>query len=273
MYCYLNGKIIPENDALASVRDLAFLRGYGVYDGMTAFGNKLFYFEGHYNRLKSSADFLGITLPILKEEMRSVMEGLIAKHGFKRSNFRTILTAGPSENGIDPSGSPTFFILIEKHVPIDEGLYQNGTVLITTKHQRTYPKYKTINYITAVLLQKKRKDANAIEILYHSDGKILECSTSNFFLVLEGKLITPKDGILFGITRKVVIEIANKEGIEVEERVILFDELQKCSEAFITSSFKDVVPVVRVDDQVVGNGKVGPITKQLMVKFQELTKN
>jgi branched-subunit amino acid aminotransferase/4-amino-4-deoxychorismate lyase len=271
-YCYFNGKIVPKSEALASVTDLAFLRGYGVYDGMTAFGAEPFYFDDHYNRFKLSADFLDLTIPVSKDEMKTIIMDLIAKHGFARSNFRIILSGGPTENGLDPAGKPTFFILIEESVALPEKIYTEGTKLMTHEYQRQYPQYKTINYITAVLLQKKKKEAGVIEILYVSAGKALEASTSNFFIVSERKLITPKDGILFGITRKVVIDTARKEGIEMVERDISVSELSTASEAFITSSFKNIVPVVKIDELVMGDGAVGSITKGLIASFNQITK-
>ena len=127
-------------------------------------------------------------------------------------------------------------------------------------------------YIQAVSLQDLRKEQKAVEILYVYDGEILECATSNIFLVKNGKLITPSDGILGGITRKVILELAKASGqYEIEERLVYEDELKTADEIFITSSFKDVVPVVNIDDFEVGNGQVGPITKDLMQAFAKVT--
>ncbi len=137
------------------------------------------------------------------------------------------------------------------------------------EHLREYPEYKTINYITAVPLQKKMREALALEALYTWKKQILECATSNFFVVEGGKLFTPKDNILFGITRRAVIDLARANGFVVQEGNVSLQEVYSADECFITSSFKDVVPVVQVGDRIISNGKVGPITKKMIELFEQ----
>ena len=139
------------------------------------------------------------------------------------------------------------------------------------EHGRQFMSYKTTNYIQAVLLQKERKEAGALEILYSFGGRVLECSTSNFFIVKNGRLITPKDDILLGITRKVTIDLA-RPSIKIEERPLGIEETFAADEAFLTSSFKEIVPVVAIDGKKIGGGKVGPITKKLMGSFHRFAK-
>jgi len=129
------------------------------------------------------------------------------------------------------------------------------------------PEYKTIHYISAVAYQKARKAAGALEVLYVSKGNVLECATSNFGIIKNGTVIMPKDGILHGVTRTVTLELARAANYPVEERAVSLDELLAADEAFITSSFKDIVPVVRIDNATIANGKPGPITQDLMARF------
>ena len=135
-------------------------------------------------------------------------------------------------------------------------------------HLRALPEYKTTNYVTAVRLQEERKRAGALEILYISQGKVLECTTSNFFIIKDGRVITSQADVLAGITRKVVIELAQKE-FPLEERDISVEEMYAADEAFLTSSFKDVVPVVEVGGKKIGDGAPGPVTKQIMQRFHD----
>lgn len=137
---------------------------------------------------------------------------------------------------------------------------------------RELPEYKTSNYIRATNLQNWRKEEKAIEVLFVYDGEILECATSNIFIIKNKTLITPNENILKGITRKVVLELADGK-YKIEERPVGEDELKTSDEIFITSSFKDIVPIVKVDDFEVGNGKVGEITKDLMARFKEYIAN
>ncbi len=269
-YCFLNGEILPESEAKIGLNDIGLLRGYGVYDGITANGMTPFSFSDHYKRFYSSAEFLNIPLDYSEEEMKKILEDLILKNGFRRTDIRVMLTGGDTKNGIEQSGS-TFYILAEEHAGIGD-VGQNGAKVILHEFLRQDPVYKTTNYITAVRLQPEKKRAGALEIVYHWDGKILEASTSNIFIVKNGEVITPKENILFGITRKKVLEILSKLGISFEERDIPLEEFFSADEVFITSSFKDVVPVIRADSREVGGGKPGPISLKIAEEFNKLLK-
>jgi D-amino acid aminotransferase len=273
-YCYLNGKIMPENEAKVSIFDIGLLRGFGIYEALTIINGKVFMPDDHLARFRKSADFLKITIPATDEEIRHVMDELIIKNGFIRANIKFILTGGEAIGGIDYNrATPTFYIFTEEWKPIDEKNYTHGASVILHEHLREYPEFKTINYITAVPLQKKMKDAGALEALYTWRRQILECATSNFFIVANNKLLTPKDNILYGITRKVTIDLARKHGIRVEECNVSLEEVYGADECFITSSFKDVVPVVKVGNEVIGDGMVGEMTKKVISIFDEFTKN
>lgn len=267
--CFLNGKILPISEARISVSDIGLLRGFGLYEGITALGGKPFRFSDHWNRLLSGAHVLNLNVPITEEKAEKVIGELAAKNGFiDRANVRVILTGGETIGGIEYDfETPTFYILVEKWEPLPAELYENGGKLLTYRHMREMPEYKTTNYIRAVNLQNWRKEEKAVEILFTYDGEVLECATSNIFIVKNQTLITPAENVLLGITRKVVLELAQELGLKTEERVILEEELKTADEIFITSSFKDIVPIVKIDDFEVGKGQIGPITKDLMRKF------
>jgi branched-subunit amino acid aminotransferase/4-amino-4-deoxychorismate lyase len=267
-YCYLNGHIIPLDEAKIGIGDIGLWRGYGLYDGLTAVGNKVFRFEDHWDRFISGARSLDISIPVNKEECQEVMEDLLKKCGYQRSIIRVVLTGGEVIDGVEYNpDKPTFSIVVKEWAPLAKEIYEKGAKLITHQFQREMPEVKTTNYIRAVNLQKLRKDKGAIEILFHHNGNVLEGSTSNIFLVKNNILITPSPGVLKGVTRKAVLEIASEKGLQVEERVVGKRELLDADEVFITSSFKDIVPIVEIDSSTINKGKVGKVTKDLMASF------
>lgn len=266
--CYLNGNILPMEEATLSVRDLGFLRGYGVFDVLPVVNGKPFLFEDHWNRLERSASVLGLRVPVGATEARTIMLDLIARHGYAYMIVRTVLSGGPSGGGFLPEGKETLSIMIEETKPMAQMLYEHGAKVITREHERAFPESKTTNYIFPISLRKEKADADAVEILYMKDGRILEASTSNFFLVKDGVIVTPKESVLGGITRKLVIRLASELGIPVEERDIAVAELDTCDETFLTASNKQVLPVVSVDGSAIGDGLVGLISKKLRVALR-----
>jgi branched-subunit amino acid aminotransferase/4-amino-4-deoxychorismate lyase len=267
-YCFLNGKILPLEEAKISIWDIGLLRGYGIYDGIAAFGGKPFRFADHWNRFLSGAGVLNLNVPITEEGAEKAISELLEKNGlFKRANIRMILTGGNTVAGIEYNfDEPTFYILTEKWESLLKENYTEGGKLVTYRHMRHLPECKTINYIRGVNLQNWRKEEGAVEILYTYDGDVLECATSNIFLVKDRTLITPAENVLKGITGKIVREIAGND-FEIQERIVREGELRDADEVFITSSFKDIVPIVRIDDFTVGRGSVGPVTIELMKRF------
>lgn len=270
-YCFLNGKILLLSEAKIGIGDIGLLRGYGVYDGLAVFNGKIFHLADHWKRLLSGARILNLKVPITKEKAGKIIEELAVKNKFiKRANVRIILTGGQTLGGIEYNfENPTFYILVEKWESLLQDFYKNGAKLVTYRHMRELPEYKTTNYIKAVSLQNWRKEKQAVEILYTHDGKVLECATSNVFIVRNKTVITPNENILKGITRKVILEIAGDK-YKIEERPVREEELKTADEVFITSSFKDIVPIVKVDDFVIANGQVGPITRDLMEEFAKI---
>lgn len=272
MYCFLNGKVIPIEEAKIGINDIGLLRGYGIYDGLAAVDGKPFRFADHWQRFTDGAHALGLNIPITESGCEKKIIEIVEKSGLKeRANIRMILTGGPTIKGIEYDfENPTFYMIAERWEALPADYYTEGSKLITYRYKREMPEHKTINYITAVKLQNFRKEEKAIEILYTYDGEVLECATSNIFLVKDNILITGAEEVLAGITRKVVLELAEKAGYEIEQRRVYEDELKAADEIFITSSFKDIVPIVKIDDFVVAGGQVGSITKDLMGRFAKV---
>ncbi len=272
-YCFLNGKIVPMEEAKVSVLDIGLLRGYGIYEGIAGIKGKPFRFSDHWDRFLSGAHILNLNVPITHDSAEKKIIELLEKNGHtERANIRIILTGGNTINGIEfDFENPTFYIVTEKWEKLKDEYYTEGAKLITQRHLRELPEYKTINYIKSVNLQDHRKSEGAAEILFTYDDQILECATSNIFIVKDGVVITPEEDILKGITRKVIIEICNGK-YSIETRPIDEGELRVADEVFITSSFKDIVPIVKIDEFEVGNGEPGPITKDLMATFAQILK-
>lgn len=273
-FIWVNGKIFPASKPAILVSDIGFLRGYGVFDFMRTYNGKIFHYQDHYRRFSNSAKLLSFIVPMKADELETLIYKLIKKNGLKEASVRLVLTGGPAIDGLNFNPKTlTFAILIEDIYELPDSLFKKGVKLITFDYQRLIPTAKNLNYIWAVKLQKEKKKKGAVEILYVNKGEILECSTSNFFLVNNGKLITPKLGVLPGITRKVTIELAKKLKLKVEERPIKIDEIKTADEAFITATNKNILPITLIDSVKINKGMPGPVTLTLLSRFEELTEN
>ncbi|NQU77516.1 aminotransferase class IV [Candidatus Falkowbacteria bacterium] len=268
-YCYLNGKIIPLSKAALSPKDLGILRGYGVFDFLRTYNGKPFLLKEHLARFKNSARILNLKIPISQEKLEAVIKKLIKKNKFKESNTRIVLTGGPAEDGLtyNPKNTTLYILNWPYHAP-PPSFYTKGVKLITHEYQRQTPRAKVLNYAPAIALQEKKKKASAVETLYTQGSDLLEAAMSNFFIFKKDTLITPKDNILFGTTRNFTIKIARGH-FKIEQKRVLKKELNFATEAFITSTTTDILPVVRIDNKIVASGKVGKNTKFLMSLFKE----
>ena len=274
-FCFLNGKILPAGEATVGLYDVGLLRGFGIYEGLVTHNRKPFMFADHMERMRRSAERMELELPYTDEQIEQAIVELLAKNVSegKEGLIRIIETGGDAIGGIayDPK-KPTFYILVEEFMPVEAALLEKGGTIATLEHMRQFPEMKTTNYIQAVLLQRKKREEDLMEILYVKDGRVLECTGSNIFVAKNGSVATPGSDILFGITRKVAIDLAKKE-FPLEERDVTVTELFAADEVFITGSFKEIVPIVSIDGKAIGSGKPGPITKRLIERFSEFTRN
>ncbi len=264
---FVNDEILPASRATLKISDLTLLRGYGIFDFFRTSNGKPFLMEEYLSRFSNSASLMDLKLPLEKNKIGEVVLDLLKRNKFKESGIRMVLTGGYSEDGFTP-GEPNFFILIEPiHFP-DEKYYQQGIKLITYEHLREWSDVKTINYLTPIKIRKDIEQNKGYDVLYFFNGNILEVSRSNFFIIRDGKLITPGQHVLHGITRKTVMKLA-AQIMKVEERDIPVSELSHADEAFITGTTKRVMPVTLIDDRIIGNGKPGPETQNLMKLFSD----
>ncbi|MDI1449050.1 aminotransferase class IV [Polyangium sp. 6x1] len=267
-FCYHDGKILPTEKATLPVTDLAVLRGYGVFDFLKTVNGKPFLWKEHWRRFQRSAKLLGLPIPLPEKAVREAVAKLLAKNAGEDCNIRLLLTGGVARAGLLVD-KPLLYIFSEPIQPLPGKVFEKGAKVIRRPHERVVPEAKTTEYLEAVRQQKARIRAGAIEILYVVEGRVLECTTSNFFIVKGDRVITAREGVLLGTTRNLVIDLAKRAGIVVEERDVSEAELAAADEAFLTATNKNIVPVVRVDDLTIGRGKPGTVTRRLMTLFAD----
>jgi branched-subunit amino acid aminotransferase/4-amino-4-deoxychorismate lyase len=270
-YCFFDGTIIKSDKPVLKLNDIAVLRGFAAFDFMRIYKGKPFQFKSHMKRFKNTCNRMGLKNRFSDDEIEKVLYQLILKNKQKDYQVRFVLTGGETKNGLQPS-IPVFYILFEKLSDLPNEYYTNGAKIITYEHQRTLPDAKNSNYMQAVLLQNKKIKSNAVEILYTYQGNILEASTSNIFIVKNKTLYTPKDNILKGITRKLIMDIARKLAYTVKEEPISLKKLYDADEVFLTATNKKVLPIVRIDSHVIKKGEVGNITKEFLEEYNTLIK-
>ncbi|MGC8491860.1 MAG: aminotransferase class IV [Syntrophobacteraceae bacterium] len=271
--CYIDGKFLSEEDALISVKDLIVLRGFGIFDALITYDKTPFHLEEHVRRLEKSAEYIGLQLHHTNSEICEIVrETVLRNPHHDGSVIRIVYTGGISSDCLSPEGRGILMVMVTEKVQLPTHLYTEGAKVITVDAARFLPAAKSTCYLSAVFAKREAKKQGAIEALY-VDGatRILEGATSNFFCFLGERLITPPTGeILSGVTRSVVIELA-KSVYEVEERDILLSETGAMQEAFITASSKEVMPVVRIDDRQIGDGRVGERVRKVMQLFRDYT--
>lgn len=258
--------------AALPITDISIARGYAVFDAMLAIGQKPLHAKDHIKRFFDSAKASRINIGYSQKEVLEAILSVLQKNKLAASKVRVIATGGNLVNGLefDPKTN-SFFVIAEPYIEPAKIVYENGISLITAEYQRPLAHAKTTNYMAAVHLQEKRIKNKAFEILYTQNGNISECSTSNFFIVKGDKLFTPKDGILKGIIRKFVLNSASKVGLKVIEKPITLKDLAAADEAFISASYKGVIPVVKVDNLIIGNGKVGHAAQTLAELYKKFS--
>lgn len=269
--CYLNGLVLPEKEASISISDLGFLRGYGVFDFLRTYGGKPFLLNEHINRLKKSAQLTNIDYPISHEKTAKIILQIVRNNNVTESTIRCMLTGGVSENGLWLTGKPTLLIVTKELKPVPTEIYQ-GVKLITDDYCRHIPEAKTIDYSNLVRQQEKIKKEKAFSLLYINSGLVLEAAISNFFIIKNGIVITPKKNILKGTTRNLVIDLISSD-YKIEERELGVEELKYAEEAFITGTTQGIVPVINIDDIAIGGGKVGINTINIMNIFSKFVKS
>ncbi|MCH7728718.1 MAG: branched-chain-amino-acid transaminase [Planctomycetes bacterium] len=279
---YISGKLVPKDEAKVSVYDHGLLYGDGVFEGMRVYGGSIFRLQEHLERLWKSAKAIWLEIPISIEAMTEACNETVAANAIQDGYVRLVVTRGSGTLGLDPNkcGNPEIIIIADKITLYPDEFYENGLEIITASTMRNHPaalsgRIKSLNYLNNILAKIEGLQAGCVEaLMLNHKGEVAECTGDNIFLVTGGKLLTPPidAGILEGITRNVVIELAQEAGIEVREQALAKYDVYAADECFLTGSAAEVVPVVRVDSRVIGTGKPGPVTRQLTERFRNLVR-
>jgi branched-chain amino acid aminotransferase len=264
---YVGGTWVQPAEACIPLTDVAVLRGYSLFESLRTYDRRPFHLGEHLDRLYRSAALIDLDIPYTREEITAVVQEAIARNPYRHASLRILVTGGQSEDGVLPSGQPWLVVMVTPLPERDMQAFAAGLRLITVRLQREMPEAKTTSYVAAIrALREARRRGAADALFVNEQGHVLEATRSNFFVFRGDTLVTPREGILAGVTRNVVLELA-RDRFPIEERPILLTELAQVDEAFITASSKEIVPVVQIDGQVIGSGAAGPRTYELEQRF------
>lgn len=262
-FCYFNGDMVRFRDLQLHVTDLLFQRGYGVFDFFRCRNGQFPWLEDYMDRLYTSLELSGIEMTLDREQFTSIIHDLQQKNDLPNGAFKVIVSGGYSDNLESVSSKPNIVILNVPWNRPPRETFEQGAHLIRDRYVRPNPEVKTLYYYNRLKLQKKLREYNAVDVLYHMD-MISEASRSNLFFIKNGQVYTPASNILKGITRKQVLSLFGE--IKVED--IEADRLYDFDEIFLTSTANDVCPVVSVEGKKIANGTPGPITREIQAAFQ-----
>lgn len=272
--CYLNGKYLPLEQASVPVLDRGFIFGDGVYEVIPVYAGKPFRLFHHLERLNNSLKGIGLVNPLSDDEWEVVIQQVINRNGDGDQSVYLQLTRGVAkrDHGFPGDIKPTVLIMSNPFKPVEAELLENGVAAITLDDIRwQYCHIKSIALLPNILLRQQAIEAGAAEAILLRDNQVTEGAASNVFVVLNGSIITPPKGecLLPGITRDLVVELAQANQLDCEERDISRDELLQANEIWVTSSTREILPVTRLNDQPVGNGKPGPVWQKMYRIYQD----
>ncbi len=278
---YFNGSLVPFSQVRLSPLDYGFLYGYGVFETMRAYSGRIFRLEKHLARLSRSAKFLGIDSEMDILHLEKAVYDTLRANNLSEARIRLTLSGGEGETtpNLPTQGAPTMLIVARSYTPYPSQVYQQGFKAIVSHIRRNTQSplstLKSLNYLDSLLARQEAKLAAADEaVLLNEQGFLAEGSTSNIFLVSGNALLTPSEdsGILPGITREVVLELAASLSIKTMERKIALEELIQADEAFFTNSLIEIMPFTQLSGQKIGSGKAGTVTQRLTAAYQGLVK-
>ncbi|MGD8833958.1 MAG: aminotransferase class IV [Desulfobacteraceae bacterium] len=270
---YVDGNYVPADQAVIPVDDLAIVRGIGVFDLLRTYNGKPYFLKEHVQRLYHSALEINLDLPWSQEQICRIVQETLDRNTLDEANARIIVTGGSSSDFMIPKGNPRLLVLVTPLPKLPRWWQTKGVKVITIQDNRNFPGAKSIDYLPATIALRKAEKEDAIEALYlDNEGRVLEGTTSNYFVFINDKLVTPGRGILSGITRKVVLGISRAH-FATEIRDVYIDELLSAQEVFITGTNKGLVPVIRIDDATIGNGRPGSRTLEVIALLEKHTEN
>jgi branched-chain amino acid aminotransferase len=282
MKVYIDGKFYDEQDAKVSVFDHGLLYGDGIFEGIRAYNGRVFRLKEHIDRLFYSAKAILLTIPISHAEMMKAVVESCRTNKLRDGYIRLIVTRGVGTLGLNPNRckNPSVIVIADKIQLFSEELYDRGMEIITVPtvrnlHSAVNPAIKSLNYLNNILAKIEANNSGCEEaVMLNAEGYVAECTGDNIFIVKAGKLQTPplSAGALYGITRSTVIELAQKAGMEVSEPNLTRYDLFNADECFVTGTGAEIVPIVKIDGRVIGDGKPGVLTRKLVADYHALTK-
>ena len=279
---YINGKFYDKENAKISVYDHGLLYGDGVFEGMRAYSGVVFRLAEHLDRLYESARAIQLTIPMTSLALGEAVNATLGKNTLQDAYIRLVVTRGSGALGLDPNktSDPQVIIIADSISLYPQEFYEKGLPIITASTIRNHPaalspRIKSLNYLNNIMAKMEGLQAGCVEaLMLNHKGEVAECTGDNIFIVKHGVLLTPpKDaGILEGITRNAVIELAKIASIPVEETPLTRHDVYVADECFLTGSAAEVIPVVKIDSRMIGDGQVGSVTKQLLAAFKALVR-
>ncbi len=284
MQIYVDGKFYPKSEAKVSVFDHGLLYGDGVFEGIRCYDGLVFKLKEHVDRLFRSANSIALQIPLTKEQVAEAVLETLKRNELLDGYVRLVVTRGPGDLGIDPRKcpKPTVFIIAEEIKPLHSAdAQEKGITAIISSVRKdrvdsTTREIKSLNYLNSILAEMEGIHAGVHEvIMLDSRGVVSEAATSNIFIVKDEQLITPPPtaGLLHGVTRNRVMRLAEEIGIPLAERDITPYELINADEAFLTGTYAEVAPIVKINYHVIGNGQVGPVTRRIIQEFRRITRD
>ena len=279
MKIWIDGQLKDQSEATVNVFDHGVLYGDGVFEGIRAYGGKIFQFKAHLDRLFASARRIRLWIPFTEQQLYDATYDAMQANGVTEGYIRMVVTRGAGSLGISPAQcvEPCTYIIADSISMYSEEQYRSGMDVIIAQTIRTNarsldPRVKSLNYLNNILAKLECIDAGAGEaIMLNDDGEVSEASGDNVFIVEGGRVATPpaEAGILMGVTRAAVLFLSKRLGMEVAEEPITPERLLTADECFLTGTGAEIIAAIRVDGKPVGSGTVGPVTQQLLAEYRQ----
>ncbi len=280
MLIYLNGKLVPKEEAKVSVYDHGLLYGDGVFEGIRVYEGTIFRLAEHIDRLYESAKTISLDVGMSNEELQKATIDTVAANGMRNAYIRLVVSRGVGDLGIDPQSCPkaTVFIIVDTIKLYPEEFYEKGIPLVTASTRRIPmecldPRIKSLNYLNNILAKIEARKAGVPEaVMLNLRGRVAECTADNIFMIKNGELLTPRltEGALPGVTRGAVLELADQAGMATRETVLGLHDLYNAEECFLTGTGAEIVPVISIDGRTIGSGEPGGHTLGLLEAFRRL---
>ena len=278
-YIWLDGKLVPKDEAMVSVFDHGLLYGDGCFEGIRAYGGRILKLKTHLGRMFESAALIHLKPAYDLEEIEDAIRATMKANEIVDGYIRLVFTRGVGTLGLHPFRCPTpgTFIIADRIQLYPEELYEEGMKVVVAKRPRIPiecldPRIKSLNYLNNILAKVEAIEAGVLEaIMLNTEGQVAECTGDNIFAVKGDRIFTPatSTGILHGVTRRFVMqEIAPACGFEVEEDVFGIETLLQADEVFLTGTAAEVIGVSRIDESVIGSGRMGEVTRRLVAEFR-----